>query len=322
MGFDKLSLFLGLTIAIAAISRHSVSASGDVLRFFNEQGPRIINGTEATLNATKHQVSVRRRLNDGYFYGTGHICGGSLISENVVLCAAHCVIDQFAYNGTYLPASDFIVVMGNLNRFEKDNNTLVLDVTKIVKYRDPFNVTTFDNDLVLLMLNDTVPANHSTIEPIVLNERPLKEGTLCQVTGWGKTEEGYLSDYLMTVDVPYISYDECRTKSNYSTSIHENMLCAGYMEGERDACQGDSGGPLVCEGLQAGIVSWGTGCALPLRPGVYTDVAYHKQWILEKVAENNGTLPKFARASAMTNTNISLFLVLFMVAINVILSKL
>lgn len=69
------------------------SASSDFLRTFDNQDPRIINGTLAVQNNTKHQVSIRRRLNDGYFFGTGHICGGSLISENVVLCAAHCFIE-------------------------------------------------------------------------------------------------------------------------------------------------------------------------------------------------------------------------------------
>lgn len=47
--------------------------------------------------------------------------------------------------------------------------------------------------------------------------------------------------------------------------------------------QGDSGGPLVCDvndvWIQAGVVSWGSDCALSNRPGVYTNVSVYISWI-------------------------------------------
>lgn len=60
------------------------------------------------------------------------------------------------------------------------------------------------------------------------------------------------------------------------------QLCAGV--GGSDACQGDSGGPLVLrrargEPVQAGIVSWGMGCARPESPGVYMRVSAFTGWI-------------------------------------------
>ena len=58
-----------------------------------------------------------------------------------------------------------------------------------------------------------------------------------------------------------------------------------------NSVKGDSGGPLSCYDKNeqvwklAGIVSWGIGCGLAKKPGVYTNVAYYLPWILETIQE-------------------------------------
>ena len=85
------------------------------------------------------------------------------------------------------------------------------------------------------------------------------------------------------VKVPIITNSECRNTKLRNQLITEDMICAGYANGGKDACSGDSGGPLVCKNgnnaVITGIVSWGIECALENYPGVYTRVPYFLQWI-------------------------------------------
>lgn len=57
------------------------------------------------------------------------------------------------------------------------------------------------------------------------------------------------------------------------------MLCAGYLEGGKDSCHYDGGGPLVEGSTVVGLVSWGFGCAIAAKSGVYADVGALRDWI-------------------------------------------
>lgn len=53
--------------------------------------PRIIGGQPIDITQAPYQVSVRLKVNEAYGFGYGHICGGSVISNRVVITAAHCM---------------------------------------------------------------------------------------------------------------------------------------------------------------------------------------------------------------------------------------
>uniref|UniRef100_A0A8C4YJA8 Hepsin n=1 Tax=Gopherus evgoodei TaxID=1825980 RepID=A0A8C4YJA8_9SAUR len=145
------------------------------------------------------------------------------------------------------------------------------------------------NDIALVHLATPLSFTED-VQPVCLPAlgQPLLDGKVCTVTGWGNTQYyGQQSATLQEASVPIISTALCNSPEYYSNQIRPRMFCAGYAEGGTDACQGDSGGPFVCEdGISrtlrwrlCGVVSWGTGCALPQKPGVYTRVGAFHDWI-------------------------------------------
>jgi len=127
---------------------------------------------------------------------------------------------------------------------------------------------------------------NSDVQPACLpaaNFAPDTAGQKCYVSGWGTLNSGAnsLPTALQYVDVPMITNDKCN--QGYGGSIKPNMICAGYDNGGKDSCQGDSGGPLVCNvdgvAVLTGVVSWGAGCALPGKAGVYCRVTTFLDWI-------------------------------------------
>jgi secreted trypsin-like serine protease len=91
---------------------------------------------------------------------------------------------------------------------------------------------------------------------------------------------GQSSTTLLQVALPIVSQTQCR---QVYRGLTDNMLCAGYSQGGKDACQGDSGGPFMCyvkgRWQLTGIVSYGHGCAKPGVPGVYARVNRYLSWI-------------------------------------------
>uniref|UniRef100_A0A182W623 Peptidase S1 domain-containing protein n=1 Tax=Anopheles minimus TaxID=112268 RepID=A0A182W623_9DIPT len=223
-----------------------------------------------------YQVSVRSKSSDLRGFGRGHICGGSLITASTVLTAAHCLVDD---RDVPRLASFFRVVGGSIYRNVQTENTFISDVRKIVVH-NKYKPKGFLNDIGVMILSIAVGVNHPSLRPISTIVQIPPAGTRCRASGWGTIfYDGPSSDILKAVNISIIAKERCNEPSSYGGSIVQGMICAGNMSGGEDACQGDSGGPLVCNGLLAGVVSHGVDCARPGFPGVYSDVAYFRDWI-------------------------------------------
>lgn len=234
---------------------------------------RIVGGTATNIENYPHQISLRKKAIISPKNPFSHSCGGSILNEEYVLTAAHCIIASVA--------SQYKVVAGTSRRNEADG--VVVNVAEIIMH-EKYNPSIYDFDIALLRVSPPLPLNNFTIKAIELTSEDSVAGAISTITGWGTTQSaGYASDQLLAVDVPIVSNEDCN--EDYNGLITDTMLCAGLRgEGGKDACQGDSGGPLIIDNKLHGVVSWGYGCARPTHPGVYARVFYFLDWIKSRVS--------------------------------------
>ncbi|NXU77686.1 ACRO protein, partial [Oreotrochilus melanogaster] len=239
---------------------------------------RVVGGRDTRPGAWPWTVSIQ----NPWKIGTGHVCGGSLISPQWVLSAAHCFIrarcpvcstTSSSHLGTMARAWRLPAQLGR--RIGSCHCLLV--------------ACSEANDIALLELDQPVQCSPYIQTACVPNASlRVSELTACYVSGWGATaaRSRGSSDVLQEARVRLIDVSLCNSSWLYRGTIHPHNLCAGYLQGGIDTCQGDSGGPLVCKGSSAdcfwlvGLTSWGEGCARPRRPGVYTSTQDFYDWIL------------------------------------------
>ena len=286
----------------------AVAADESTSRAASEQFTRIVGGELANAGSWPWQVALIEPHERDARRGAGfrQFCGGTVIAPRWVLTAAHCVDD--------LVPGDLQVLAGTQ---DLDRGGRRIDVASI-RVHDDYSRVSDGNDIALLRLARPAGVAEVELPTAERSEALATPGAPATAIGWGllrplQCKSGSkpgahrcsprgggtghfvdgltgspvkLSDVrtskLMEVELPLVGGATCRD-AYPDAAIDRRMLCAGLRRGGKDSCQGDSGGPLVVRDgdtwVQAGVVSWGQGCAKPGKYGVYTSVGAYADWV-------------------------------------------
>ncbi len=241
---------------------------------------RIIGGLPADPNAWPWMSGLVYKNSP---ISSGVFCGASLISKEWVLTAAHCLINK--------SHTSFDVFT---NQAKLDNAIPErLSVERII-FHPLFDQFSLVNDLALIKL--TSPSDIQPIMVLAPFTSQDNESKSAIALGWGAISENppqYPTD-LQQISLPLINNQLCEKSMG---NITNDMLCAGDGLGHKDTCFGDSGGPLVIFDTesqtwrQAGITSWGFGCAEPGFYGVYTRLKNYATFISQHICTTSKTHP-------------------------------
>lgn len=166
---------------------------------------KIVGGSPTVIEKFPYLISLQQF--------NSHICGGSIISSNYVLTAAHCT-----YN---TPAITLTVRYGSSKHTEGGS---VLRVSCAMEHPN-YDPVTHDYDAALLKVAPlSLLMKLPDLPRIALGTTEIPDGTLLTVTGWGTlVEGGGISSVLQTVNVPKVPESDCKSAyaplSKFSNNI-------------------------------------------------------------------------------------------------------
>lgn len=219
-----------LKIVIITLCLPLIIASQLIKSQFDSDDPfesgKIIGGHIINITETPWQIAL---LHDMDFW-----CSGSIISERLVLTAAHCTHD--------VSSKDLEIRAGTENH---KYGGIIVQVVKIFEHPS-FNHDLNDYDFSILKLELSLEFS-SRIAPITLpdHDEDVADKTVCLVSGWGDTintrsprRSPKLADQLRGVLIPTVNQEQCVKAYAKISLITKRMICAGYFTGHIDSCQG------------------------------------------------------------------------------------
>uniref|UniRef100_A0A6I8NEF6 Chymotrypsin like elastase 3B n=1 Tax=Ornithorhynchus anatinus TaxID=9258 RepID=A0A6I8NEF6_ORNAN len=231
---------------------------------------RVVNGEDANPHSWPWQVSLQYLKGEEYY----HTCGASLIAEDWVLTAGHCISKSLKYQ----------VVLGEHDFSAEEGSDSGPAPARVLSPR-----LFYSNDVALMKLSQKAQLNDKVqLACLPPAGQILPHDTPCFVSGWGTLyTSGPIPDKLQQAQLPVVDHAHCSQRDWWGSTVKESMICAG---GDiKSACNGDSGGPLNCQGYDGrwyiqGIASFvsSRGCNTLKKPSVFTRDSAFVSWIEER----------------------------------------
>ncbi|KAJ2162903.1 hypothetical protein GGF46_000286 [Coemansia sp. RSA 552] len=256
-----------LASAVLALPQDAKTSGGSL-------HPRIMGGSNAKHSDYPFVV---------YLYNEAErtFCGGSIVSDEWILTAAHCI---------KAATTDKILVYVGQAEYNLDTSkgSKVAEIHSHPAYNDQSMV----NDISLLRLEKPISksANAASID---IDSTSVGDGVKVTALGWGYTEPNgsTASKQLQKGDLTTLSVQQCGSIDTKFNGNNGPRICVAADKGP-DTCPGDSGGPLIRKvggkNVLVGITSFGTagpGQAVTANCGgqgmisIFTHANYFQQFI-------------------------------------------
>lgn len=238
--------------------------------------PQVVGGGAASMEVFPFVVALE--------FTTGDLlCTGTLISQSVVLTAAHCLVESFSRR-TLLPAAALQVRAGSASLAASPE---VLSVRRVVVHENYFDQAGFD----IALLELATPSRQPTV-PLLTPEETNLVAPLASalVIGWGELADGSYPDGLHEANTTLVAGQVCTDSGTFDGA---NELCVLQAGGGVAPCFGDSGGPLLVHDAagnwrHAGVLSRGSiPCGEEDDPDIYTSTAALLEWIISNATETS-----------------------------------
>ncbi|KAJ2774318.1 hypothetical protein IWQ57_000881 [Coemansia nantahalensis] len=247
---------------------------------------RIIGGADASGGVVTSTVF----LTATDVKGRSWTCGGTVITDQVVITAAHCVIDR---DGNVVPPNQVEISYGGTSR----SRHLHVTAQAVVPHPNySARGGPFANDIAVIKVPQFTPGTGLTMA--VIHTSPLPAGQQLLALGWGTQTSNHsgasMPDQIKSVPVQIGDAAACqRVDPSYQSSDGPRICVLNNSVGGSGTCKGDSGssllaienGQIFLTGLTSqGGQSWEDNrCGTPGGFTLFTHVGYYLDFIRDAI---------------------------------------